>query len=181
MDPYRVLELSPDASDEEVASAYRRLAKRWHPDVNPGDPDASRKMALLNNAHDEILRLRESGSEEAGRFGRRTGQGDDPDLLIREGRWEEALASLRSQTLRDAGWHFRMAVVFLRLGNPSIAREYAEAAWRMDPRDPDIARLRSSLSGGTATRVRVGNPLWTILKYLFYIALAQGLLRLLFG
>ena len=54
MDPYKVLGLEPGASDEEVKQAYRRLAKKYHPDLNPGDAEAARKMQEVNEAYDRI-------------------------------------------------------------------------------------------------------------------------------
>ena len=53
-DPYKVLGLEPGASDEEVKLAYRRLAKKYHPDLNPGDPVAAKKMQQINAAYEQI-------------------------------------------------------------------------------------------------------------------------------
>ena len=52
-DPYKVLGVSPDASDEEIKRAYRRLAKQYHPDLNPGDEVAAKKMQQINAAYDQ--------------------------------------------------------------------------------------------------------------------------------
>ena len=53
-DPYKVLGVSPDASDEEIKKAYRDLAKKYHPDMNPGDAQAAEKMNEINDAYDRI-------------------------------------------------------------------------------------------------------------------------------
>ena len=53
-DPYSVLGVSKDASEEEIKRAYRRLAKKYHPDLNPGDPEAAHKMNEINAAYEQI-------------------------------------------------------------------------------------------------------------------------------
>jgi molecular chaperone DnaJ len=53
-DPYQVLGVSPDASDEEIKKAYRDLTKKYHPDLNPGDQQAADKMHEVNAAYDAI-------------------------------------------------------------------------------------------------------------------------------
>lgn len=52
--PYTVLGVSENATDEEIRAAYRRLAKQYHPDLNPGDPAAATKMNDVNVAYDQI-------------------------------------------------------------------------------------------------------------------------------
>ncbi len=53
-DPYKVLGLSPGATDEEVKAAYRKLAKKYHPDLNPGNQRAADRMNEINAAYDQI-------------------------------------------------------------------------------------------------------------------------------
>jgi DnaJ domain len=68
MDPFAALELPPGATPEDIAAAYRRLAKRWHPDRGGGAVAAAR-MAEINVAYD-VLRSgawqRREGLQEAG-------------------------------------------------------------------------------------------------------------------
>ncbi|MBO5405296.1 MAG: DnaJ domain-containing protein [Paludibacteraceae bacterium] len=49
-DYYAILEVSYDASPEEIKSAYRQLSKKWHPDVNP-DVEVTSKMQDINEAY----------------------------------------------------------------------------------------------------------------------------------
>ena len=53
-DPYSILGVSRTATQEEVAAAYRKLAKKYHPDLNPGNEEAAKKMSEINAAYDAI-------------------------------------------------------------------------------------------------------------------------------
>jgi molecular chaperone DnaJ len=74
-DPYQVLGLSPDATEEEVAKAYRKLAKVYHPDVNHGSPEAAKKMSEINAAYDLVKSGKASHGYDSSGEG---GQGDGP-------------------------------------------------------------------------------------------------------
>ena len=60
-DPFSVLGVSSSASEDEIKSAYRKLAKKYHPDVNPGDQTAEAKMREINEAYSEALRIKKGG------------------------------------------------------------------------------------------------------------------------
>ena len=49
-DPYRILQVSPNADLEAIHAAYRRLARRYHPDLNP-QPEAAERMRAINAAY----------------------------------------------------------------------------------------------------------------------------------
>ncbi|MFX0048611.1 MAG: DnaJ domain-containing protein [Candidatus Hermodarchaeota archaeon] len=53
-DYYKILEVEKDASEEEIKSAYRRLAKKLHPDLNKIDPKAKEKFIELHEAYDTL-------------------------------------------------------------------------------------------------------------------------------
>jgi curved DNA-binding protein CbpA len=77
-DPYKVLQVDPEAEDEVIQAAYRRLAQKYHPDVAPG-PEAAARMAALNAAW-EVLRdpVRRASHDLARRLDRRAASGSSP-------------------------------------------------------------------------------------------------------
>jgi len=72
-DLYEVLELQKGASDDEIKKAYRKLAKKYHPDLNPGDKAAEEKMKEVNAAY-EVL----SDKEKKARYDQFGHAGIDP-------------------------------------------------------------------------------------------------------
>src|SRR5512142_39109 len=55
MDLYAVLGIKPTASPEEIKRAYRRLARRYHPDINPGDPAAEQRYQQIALAYETLI------------------------------------------------------------------------------------------------------------------------------
>lgn len=53
-DPYSVLGVSRDATQEEIKKAYRKMGKLYHPDLHPNDPEATKKMSEINEAYDML-------------------------------------------------------------------------------------------------------------------------------
>ena len=74
-DPFQVLGVSPEADEEEIKRAYRQMAKRYHPDLHPGDRDAEAKMKEINEAYAEAIQRKKGGYRPEARTG---GQQADP-------------------------------------------------------------------------------------------------------
>ena len=142
-DPYSVLGVSPDSTDDQIKKAYRELAKKYHPDVN-SSADASKKMQEINEAYDRIMKMRESGngggySGSGNYYGTGYSSGASgvkrAQILISMGRYMEARIVLESvpQSLRDAEWYYVYGILLNNTGAYFDAREKFEEAVRRDP------------------------------------------------
>jgi DnaJ-class molecular chaperone len=91
--PYEVLGVKPDASADEIRSVYRKLAKQYHPDLNPGKPEAEARFKSISAAYDLL-----SDPEKRARYDR----GE-----IDESGQERPQWNYRSHAEGAQGWRYR--------------------------------------------------------------------------
>ena len=53
-DYYEILGVERTSNDEQLKKAYRKLAMKYHPDRNPGKPEAAKRFQEIQNAYDEV-------------------------------------------------------------------------------------------------------------------------------
>lgn len=172
LDPYRVLGLSPGASDEEIKKAYRNLSRKYHPDANINNPNkdqAEAKFKEVQQAYNQIMNKQENHSYDQpfgsgfGGFGGFGGYGsagsgasgstDDNYMqaaanYMNSGRYAEALNTLKNCQNRTAEWYFYSAVAHSGAGNNIAALEHAREAQRLSPGNLQYQMLVNRLEGG---------------------------------
>ena len=83
-DPYSVLGVAKTASDDDIRKAFRKLAKKHHPDLNPGDKAAEAKFKEISQANDILSEPEKRRRFDAGEIDA-TGQEMPPRAATRNG------------------------------------------------------------------------------------------------
>ena len=177
LDPYSVLGVSPTATEDEIKKAYRALAKKYHPDVNNGSPEAEQKMKEVNEAYSAVMKMRREGTA-FNQEGAGASQGDpfggfyggfggghayntqedpyenNPHLqaarnYIRSGHYVEALNLLEGILDRGAEWYYLCGEANLGMGNRIAALNYARQAVSMNPMNFEYRSLLNRVEGNT--------------------------------
>jgi len=160
-DPYKVLGISPDATDDQVKAAYREMARKYHPDQygdNPLSELAQEKMQEINEAYDTIVRTRKEGGN--GNTRSRSGRYADIRRMISEGRIEDADTLLNGipAVTREAEWHFLKGSVLYKRGWLEDAYQHFSTACRMDPTNPEYRAALNQMARGRQTGTYTTTP-----------------------
>ena len=172
-DPYKTLGVSQDASDDEIKHAYRQLAKKYHPDMNPGDVNAAKKMNDINAAYDQIKNPQKINEQTA--YGNAYGGGAYGDPFTA---WHEAQRRAQAQYTqntpsemqaalhfiqlrrftdainalsgmkdadRNANWYYVSAIANSGAGNRMIALDHAKKSVQMEPNNAQYRQVLEQL------------------------------------
>lgn len=160
--PYKVLDISPNATNEEIKKAYRELSRKYHPDSyvnNPLAGLAEEKFKEVQEAYDQIMKERENGySGASSANGQYTYSGSDGDSsaemstvysYLNARRYQEALGILSRVSFRSARWYYYSAVANAGIGNNIMAYENAQQAVNMEPNNTEYKNLYNQLAWQT--------------------------------
>lgn len=164
--PYKILGVPDGASEEECTKAYKRLAKKYHPDLNPNDKTAEEKMAQINAAYDQIKSgnaTQPSGYSYSSysdngynNYSRRSQQSSStaPDYLksaaqfIKSGQYQQAVNLLNNIEDRNARWYYLSSLANMSLGNRAIAEDHIRTAYAKDPNNTTYKQAYENITQG---------------------------------
>ena len=185
-DPYKILNVPYDASEEQIKEAYRELARKYHPDNYADSPLsdlANEKMQEINAAYDAVMEkfknkqqsgyqqggYQQSGYQQgsySGGYQRQSnGQFSDIRRLLQQNRLAEAeeLLDGTPMTSRDAEWYFLKGNIYFQRGWLDDAMNHFSTACRLNPNNPEyraamnrMAWQRQGGNGSPYGRYRTG-------------------------
>ena len=157
-DPYKILGVSRESTDDEINTAYRKLVKQYHPDRYVGNPLAdlaAEKIKEINEAYDTIMEERKNSSgSQSNTYS--SGNTNDSSynshfdankirMLINSGRLGEAEMLLAKVKIRNAEWHFLMGMVLKKKGWYDMAYQHLDRAASLDPSNAEFRQARDNM------------------------------------
>ena len=156
-DPYKVLGVSPNATDIEVKNAYRALARKYHPDnydsSNPLAELASEKMKEVNEAYETIMQSRRTASgRRGGASGGATATYAEIRQMINARRIRDAEMALSRipAAERVADWHYLESLVLMQRGFVNDAMRELEIACQMEPDNQEYQKAKEMFNQASA-------------------------------
>ena len=170
-DPFSILGVSRDTSDDDIKKAYRRLARENHPDkfTDPAErARAEEKMKEINAAYEEIQKIRSGKAQDnyygGGTYSESSSSGDDRYSAVRVHinahriREAEAVLATVAQNERGAEWYYLRGLTLMLRGQIIDAGRCFDRACERDPENDEYRSTReqfrartSAYNGGTYT------------------------------
>ena len=208
--PYKVLGLEDGASADDVKKAYRKMARVYHPDLHPDDPDAAQKMNEINEAYDMLTNPEKYAAKRAMQEAQAGNQmnpaaedgfveqqtsavpspltGDSPEIkqvvaYINEGQAQNAIDILTQipSDGRNARWHYLSAMANQALDNYMQATDHMEKAAQMEPKNQMYQQLLLQFRTAAQMREKGAGGFEFNAKTFVYIFFGCFFLRLLLG
>ncbi len=164
--PYEVLGVDKNATEDEIKKAYRDLARKYHPDNyvdNPLSELAAEKMKEINEAYDKIIEMRKSpkGQKSGSYTYNQNTTSNYPDIrrMISAGRFEDAQQLLDGVPIasRDAEWYYLNGIVAKNRGWFDQAYSSFSRAVQMDPSNMEYRQAFNSMNHSRAGYNPYGN------------------------
>ncbi len=163
-DPYEILGVSPNASEEEIKRAYRELVRKYHPDNyqdNPLADLAQEKMKQINEAYDLLTKNKTGNDSYSSNYGSSYGSGSASSgnassvsynkirILINNNNLSEAETLLYQMPTKDAEWYYLSGEIAYRKGWLDEARRNFQIACNMAPGNYEYQRALSVVNAGS--------------------------------
>lgn len=172
--PYKVLGVSENATQEEIRAAYLALVKKYHPDRytdNPLKELANEKLKEINEAYETLSKKKNASTGGFGAerdYGGSTGYGgysgaggsySGPDAaefararsFINQNNLQAAKQVLDQISIRNAEWYYLYGIIYLRQGWYDKANEYITRAYEQEPGNAEYRNAYTALRNN-------GNP-----------------------